>query len=76
VSCCSRRWTATRSARCWSQRGLGTAGEHELISLLEINGLRISEALVTDIDHLGSGGGPHPDRAAKGGKLVTIPFGP
>ena len=33
--------------------GLGTAAEHALISLLAINGLRISEALGADIDQLG-----------------------
>ena len=33
--------------------GLGTAAEHALISLLAINGLRISEALGADVDDLG-----------------------
>jgi integrase/recombinase XerD len=33
--------------------GLGAANEHALISLLAINGLRISEALGVDIDALG-----------------------
>ena len=33
--------------------GLGTAGEHALISLLALNGLRVSEAVGADIEHLG-----------------------
>jgi len=33
--------------------GLGTAGEHALISLLALNGLRVSEAAGADIEHLG-----------------------
>jgi integrase/recombinase XerD len=55
--------------------GLGGPNEHTLISLLAINGLRISEALGTDID------GPGIERGhrtltvlRKGGKIVTIPL--
>jgi integrase/recombinase XerD len=33
--------------------GLGTPVEHTLISLLAPNGLRVSEATGTDIEHLG-----------------------
>jgi len=33
--------------------GLGPAGEHALISLLALNGLRVSEAVGADIEHLG-----------------------
>jgi len=33
--------------------GLGTAGEHALISLLALNGLRVSEATGAGIEHLG-----------------------
>jgi integrase len=33
--------------------GLGTPGEHALISLLALNGLRVSEATGADIEHLG-----------------------
>jgi site-specific recombinase XerD len=33
--------------------GLGTPGEHALISLLALNGLRVSEAAGADIEHLG-----------------------
>jgi hypothetical protein len=33
-------------------RGLGPPLEHALISLLALNGLRVSEATGTDIEHL------------------------
>ena len=47
------RWTATSSARCWSPPGSGRRAEHALISLLALNGLRVSEATGADIEHLG-----------------------
>jgi integrase/recombinase XerD len=51
--------------------------EHALISLLAINGLRISEALGADIDDLGLDRGHRtPTVLRKGGKLVTIPLVP
>ena len=57
--------------------GLGTPLEHALISLLALNGLRVSEATGADIEHLG------PERGhrtltitRKGGKVVTIPLAP
>jgi site-specific recombinase XerD len=54
--------------------GLGTAAEHALISLLAINGLRISEALGADLDDLGLERGHRTLTVLrKGGKLVTIP---
>jgi integrase len=54
--------------------GLGTAAEHALISLLAINGLRISEALGADVDDLGLERGHRTLTVLrKGGKLVTIP---
>jgi integrase/recombinase XerD len=57
--------------------GLGAAAEHALISLLAINGLRISEALGADIDHLGMERGHRTLTVLrKGGKLVTIPLAP
>jgi site-specific recombinase XerD len=57
--------------------GLGTAAEHALISLLAINGLRISEALGGDIDQLGLERGHRTLTVLrKGGKLVTIPLAP
>ena len=57
--------------------GLGTAPEHALISLLAINGLRISEAFGADIDDLGLERGHRTLTVLrKGGKLVTIPLAP
>ena len=57
--------------------GLGTAAEHALISLLAINGLRISEALGADIDALGMERGHRTLTVLrKGGKIVTIPLAP
>jgi Phage integrase family len=57
--------------------GLGTAAEHALISLLAINGLRISEALGADIDELGLERGHRTLTVLrKGGKLATIPLAP
>jgi integrase/recombinase XerD len=55
--------------------GLGAPNEHALISLLAINGLRISEALGADIDGLERG---HRTLTVlrKGGKVVTIPLAP
>jgi len=57
--------------------GLGAAVEHALISLLAINGLRISEALGADIDKLGLERGHRTLTVLrKGGKIVTIPLAP
>ena len=57
--------------------GLGTAAEQALISLLAINGLRISEALGANIDDLGLERGHRTLTVLrKGGKLVTIPLAP
>jgi integrase len=57
--------------------GLGTAAEHALISLLAINGLRMSEALGADIDKLGLERGHRTLTVLrKGGKIVTIPLAP
>jgi len=57
--------------------GLGSPAEHALISLLALNGLRVSEATGADIQALGV------ERVhrtlvitRKGGKVVTIPFAP
>ena len=57
--------------------GLGPPCEHALISLLALNGLRVSEATGADIEHLG------PERGhrrmtitRKDGKVVTIPLAP
>jgi integrase/recombinase XerD len=57
--------------------GLGLAQEHALISLLAINGLRISEALGADIDAIGIERGHRTlTIVRKGGKIVTIPLAP
>ena len=57
--------------------GLGSAHEHALISLLALNGLRISEALGTDITAMGSERGHRTlTILRKGGKIVTIPLAP
>ena len=57
--------------------GLGAPNEHALISLLAINGLRISEALGADIDALGLERGHRTLTVLrKGGKVVTIPLAP
>src|SRR5690348_561584 len=57
--------------------GLGDAAEHALISLLALNGLRVSEATGADIEALGTERG-HRTLAItrKGGKVVTIPLAP
>src|ERR1700752_4463360 len=57
--------------------GLGPAAEHALISLLALNGLRVSEATGTDIEHLGLERGHRTLVVTrKGGKVVTIPLAP
>jgi integrase len=69
-------WTATSSAPCWL-RPLGPPGEHALISLLALNGLRVSKATSADIQALGLERG-HQTLVVtrKGGKVVTIPLAP
>jgi integrase/recombinase XerD len=56
---------------------LGSAAEHALISLLALNGLRVSEATSADIQNLGIERG-HATLVVtrKGGKVVTIPLAP
>jgi integrase/recombinase XerD len=57
--------------------GLGSPAEHALISLLALNGLRVSEATGADIDHLGLERGHRTlTITRKGGKVVTIPLAP
>lgn len=57
--------------------GLGTAQGHALMSLLALNGLRISEALGTDVTAMGSERGHRTlTLLRKGGKIVTIPLAP
>jgi integrase/recombinase XerD len=57
--------------------GLGPPAEHALISLLALNGLRVSEATGADIEHLGLERGHRTlIITRKGGKVVTIPLAP
>jgi len=54
--------------------GLGSPDEHALISLLTLNGLRVSEATGADIEALGIERGHRTlVITRKGGKVVTIP---
>jgi integrase/recombinase XerD len=57
--------------------GLGPPAEHALISLLALNGLRVSEATGADIEHLGLERGHRTMVITrKGGKIVTIALAP
>ena len=57
--------------------GLGPPCEHALISLLALNGLRISEATGADIDDLGLERGHRILTVCrKGGKVVVVPLAP
>jgi len=57
--------------------GLGPPGEHALISLLALNGLRVSEATGADIEALGVERGHRTLVVTrKGCKVVTIPLAP
>ena len=57
--------------------GLRPPPEHALISLLALNGLRVSEATGADIEHLGLERGHRTlTITRKGGKVVTIPLAP
>jgi integrase/recombinase XerD len=57
--------------------GLGPPLEHALISLLALNGLRVSEATGADIEHLGLERGHRTlTITRKGGKVVTVPLAP
>jgi integrase/recombinase XerD len=57
--------------------GLGPAAEHALISLLALNGLRVSEATGADIEHMGLERGHRTLVVTrKGGKVVTVPLAP
>jgi integrase len=56
---------------------LGPPAEYALISLLTLNGLRVSEATGTDIEQLGLERGHRTlTNTRKGGKVVTIPLAP
>src|SRR5947209_8097416 len=57
--------------------GLGSPAEHALISLLALNGLRVSEATGADIENLGLERGHRTlVITRKGCKVVTIPLAP
>jgi integrase/recombinase XerD len=57
--------------------GLGSSVEHALISLLALNGLRVSEATGADIEAMGTERGHRTlVITRKGGKVVTIPLAP
>ena len=57
--------------------GLGPPAEHALISLLALNGLRVSEATGADIEAMGIERGHRTlVITRKGGKVVTIPLAP
>jgi integrase len=57
--------------------GLGPAVEHALVSLLALNGLRVSEATGANIEALGLERGHRTlTILRKGGKVVTIPLAP
>ncbi len=57
--------------------GLGPADEHALISLLALNGLRVSEAIGADIEALGMQQGHRTlTIVRKGNKTGTIPLAP
>jgi integrase len=57
--------------------GLGPPAKHALISLLALNGLRVSEATGADIEHLGLERGHRTlVTTRKGGKVVTILLAP
>ena len=57
--------------------GLATGGDHALISVLALNGLRVSEAIGADIEDLGLERGNRTlTILRKGGKFVTVPLAP
>ncbi len=57
--------------------GLGAAVEHALLSLLALNGLRVSEAIGADIEALGVERGHRTlTDVHEGGKIATIPLAP
>jgi integrase/recombinase XerD len=57
--------------------GLSSSGDHALVSLLALNGLRVSEALGADINALGLERGHRTLTVTrKGGKVVTMPLAP
>jgi integrase/recombinase XerD len=59
------------------QAGLSGVRDHALACLLALNGLRVSEAIDTDVDDLGLERGHHTLRIVrKGGNTVVVPLAP
>jgi integrase/recombinase XerD len=59
------------------QAGLSGARDHALACLLALNGLRVSEAIGTDVDDLGLERGHHTLRIVrKGRNTVIVPLAP
>jgi integrase/recombinase XerD len=59
------------------QAGLSGARDHALACLLALNGLRVSEAIGTNVDDLGLERGHHTLRIVrKGGNTVIVPMAP
>jgi site-specific recombinase XerD len=59
------------------EAGLSNTRDHGLATLLALNGLRVSEALQADIEHIGLERGHHTLRIIrKGGKPALIPLAP
>src|SRR5262252_11075744 len=57
--------------------GLGQPAEHALVSLLALNGLRVSEVTGANVENLGIERGHRTlVITRKGGKVVTIPLAP
>ena len=57
--------------------GLSSPRDHALVSLLALNGLRVSEAIGANIEALGLERGHRTLTVlCKGGKLVTMPLAP
>ena len=66
-----------RARRPAGRRRARAAAGHALISLLALNGLRVSEATGADIEHLGLERGHRTlVITRKGGKVVTVPLAP
>jgi integrase len=59
------------------QAGLSGVRDHTLACLLALNGLRVSEAIGTDVDDLDLERGHHTLRIVRrGGSTVIVPFAP
>ncbi len=84
--CAGPGWTMSPTPSSWTRNelgallvaaGLGPPAEHALISLLALNGLRVSEATGAAFEALSVGRGHRTlVITRKGGKLMTIPVAP